>query len=149
MATYDLTKQILTYQHAQQSTNSPVVTVKQKFHGPDMTTKKGSAIATNDIFQLIDVPAGALVLDVVAKVQTVEGATCTFHIGDGDTADGYLASVNGNTSANSHSFTCTTTQTFGVGKRYTAADTIDLKLITGTAAAVSVDVVVTMILEQA
>ena len=146
-ATYDITLPSTNYQHSQQVINAPVTIVKNRFSGADMTVKKGSALVVNDIFEIITVPAGALVLDVVATVDTVEGATCTFHLGDGATADGYLASVNGNTSANSHSFNCTTTQTFGVGKRYTADDTIDLKLISGTAAKLVVDVKVTMILE--
>jgi hypothetical protein len=146
MATYDLTQRPSSYPHSQMVNDTPLKTVSAVFNGTDMTTKKGSAIAVNDIFQLITIPAGAFVLTVAAKVTTVEGGKCTFDIGDGATVDGYLDGVDGNTSANTQSFTADTTEAFGAGKLYTAADTIDLKLITGTAAAVVVALSATYIM---
>lgn len=131
---YDLTKRPAKYPHSQHVNDTPVKTVSVIFSGPDATAVKGSAIAVNDVFELISIPAGAFVLSVAAKVTTVEGGTCTFDVGDAATVDGYLDGVDGNTAANVQSFTADTTDAFGAGKLYTAADTIDLKLITGTAA---------------
>jgi hypothetical protein len=130
---YNLTQRPTGYPHSQFVNDYPVKTVSAIFNAADAATVKGSAIALNDVFQLISIPAGAFVLSVAAKVTTVEGGTCTFDIGDGATVDGYLDGVDGNTEANTQSFTADTTEAFGAGKLYTAADTIDLKLITGTA----------------
>lgn len=143
---YNLTARPENYPHSQFVNESSVRTVSAIFSGPDATLTKGSAIALNDVFELISIPAGAFVLTVAAKVTTVEGGTCTFDIGDGATVDGYLDGVDGNTSANTHSFNATTTETFGVGKLYTAADTIDLKLISGTAATVVVKLSATYVM---
>jgi hypothetical protein len=145
MATYTLTQRPAKYPHSQLVNLAPVKTVSAVFNGADATALKGSALATNDIFELVSIPAGAFVLSVAAKVTTVEGGTCTFDIGDGATADGYLDGVDGNTSANVQSFTADTTEAFGAGKLYTAADTIDLKLMTGTAAVLVVALSVTYI----
>lgn len=133
------------YPHAVMVNDTPVKTVSAVFSGPNAAIIKGSAVAANDIFNLVTVPAGAFVLSVAAKVTAVEGGTCTFDIGDGATVDGYLDGVDGNTSANVQSFTGDTTEAFGSGKLYTAADTVDLKLITGTAANLVVAVSVTYI----
>jgi hypothetical protein len=143
---YNLTARPAKYPHSQFVNDTPVKTVSAIFHGPDATLLKGSAIATNDVFELISIPAGAFVLSVAAKVTTVEGGTCTFDIGDGATVDGYLDGVDGNTSADVQSFTADTTEAFGAGKPYTAADTIDLKLITGTAANLVVKLTATYIM---
>lgn len=139
-ATYDLTKALQDYNFSQSTTNTPVQVVHARFSGPQMTIKKGSAIVTNDVFQLITVPAGAFVNKVHVKVETAEGATCTFDIGDGSTTDGYLDGVEGNALTETQSFTADTTEAYGAGKLYTTADTIDLKLMTGTAANLIVDV---------
>lgn len=145
-ATYTWTsRQGDSYPHDQLLMPGAVRVVKNIFDGPAAKVKKGSSLVANDIIELISVPANTFVLNVIAKVTTVEGGTCTFHVGDGATADGYLASVNGNTTAHSASFNATTTQTFGVGKYYTAADTIDVKLITGTADVVVAEIVAIMV----
>lgn len=146
MATYDLTKRPSSYPHSQVVNDTPVKTVSAVFNGVDMTAKKGSALALNDVFELITVPAGAYVLSVACKVTTVEGGTCTFDVGDDATVDGYLDGVDGNTLANVQSFTADTTEAFGAGKLYTAANTIDLKLISGTAAALVVALSATYIM---
>jgi hypothetical protein len=134
-----LTQRKSTYPHDQMVNDTPVKTVSATFNGAHVAAYKGSAVALNDVTQLISIPAGAFVLSVAAKVTTVEGGTCTFDIGDGATVDGYLDGVDGNTSANVQSFTADTTEAFGAGKLYTAADTIDLKLISGTAAVLVVE----------
>lgn len=146
MATYNLTERPVNYPHSQMVNDTPVKTVSAVFNGTDMTTKKGSALAVSDVFRLISIPAGAFVLSVAAKVTTVEGGTCTFDIGDDATVDGYHDGIDGNTSANVQSFTADTTEAYGAGKLYTGADTIDLKLITGTAAALVVALSATYIM---
>jgi len=125
------------YQHAQVAAISPVTVAHGIFHGPDATTVKGAAIATSDVFQIVSIPAGSWVLAVAAKVITAEGATCTFDIGDGGTAaDGYFDDLNGNTTTDTISFDGTTTKSYMSGKYYASADTIDVKLASGTAATV-------------
>jgi len=135
------------YPHSVVVNQTPVKTASARFNGVDATTVKGAALATSDVFQLVNVPAGAFVLQVVAKVVTAEGGTCTFDIGDGATVDGYIDGADGNASTVVSSFDedGTKTEAFGNGKFYSAADTIDLLLATGTAAKVVIDVTVTYI----
>jgi hypothetical protein len=134
------------YPHAQFVQDSPVKTVSAIFNGADAAIVKGAAVATSDAFPLISIPAGAFVINVAHKVTTVEGGTCTYTIGDTTNAAGYVAAVSGNTATNSQSFNATTTPAYGVGKFYAAANTIDLTLASGTAAAVVVKVSATYIL---
>lgn len=128
MAT-DMTKRPL---HPTINAQSPVKTVSAIFDCADALLAKGSALAGNDVFEMIPIPAGAFVLTVACKITTVEGAASTFDVGDGATADGYLDGVDANASTNTQSFTADTTEAFGAGKLYTSADTIDIKLMTGT-----------------
>jgi hypothetical protein len=147
MATYSTAlKRSENYPYSQRECPTPSMRVTQVYDGAALARLKGSALAANDVFELIKIPAGALVLTVAAKVTTVEGATCTVDIGDGATVGGYISGLNGNTSANSQSFNATTTPTFGVGKLYTEDDTIDVKLVTGTAANVVIIVSVNYIM---
>lgn len=154
MATYNLTQRGVvsgapvypdTYPHSQMVNDTPVKTVSAVFNGADATVKKGSALATSDVFELLNIPAGAFVLTVTHVVTTAEGGTSTYHIGDGADVDGYVVSGNSNTTTNASSFNATTTPAFGVGKYYAAADTIDLVLATGTAAAAVVKISATYI----
>ena len=140
-----LTSRDAKYPHDQLVNLSPVKTVSAVFNGADVAAYKGSAVAISDVTQLVSIPAGAFVLSVAYKVTTVEGGTCTFGIGDGAGTSGYASAIDGNTSANAQSFNGTTTPTFGVGKFYAAADTIDLILSSGTAAAVVVKISVTYV----
>jgi hypothetical protein len=134
-----------TYPHSQIVKPGACIVASGRFDGPAATTLKGAAIATSDVFPLVNVPAGAFVLTVSYKVITAEGATCTFGLGDGSGTSGYASAANGNTTTNATSFNGTTTPTYGVGKLYTAADTIDLILSSGTAATAVIDVSVTYI----
>lgn len=87
-----------------------------------------------DILQLINVPANTRVTSVAWIVETVEGATLTFDIGDGDDPNGYIDGANGNalSGGDSDLLVLTTDATpvrvgySGSGEYYTAADTIDL-----------------------
>lgn len=136
------------YPHSQRVNEAPIRTVSGIFDGAAVAAYKGSAVALNDVAQIISIPAGAFVLAVTHQVTTVEGGTCTYDIGDGATVAGYVVAAtsgNGNAATNLSSFNGTTTPTFGVGKYYPAADTIDVKLISGTAAAVVIKVSATYI----
>jgi hypothetical protein len=134
------------YPHSQEVCEAgPVKVVSAIFSGPDATTVKGAAIATSDAFPLISIPAGALVLSVTHIVTTAEGATCTYDIGDTTDPNGFVSAGNGNTTTNATSFNATTTPGYGVGRYYTAANTIDVTLASGTAAVVVVKVSVAYI----
>ncbi len=146
MATVNVTQRPAGYNHSQLVNDTPFKTVSAVFDGAEAAAVKGSAIATSDVIELINVPAGAFVLSVTHKVTTVEGGTCTYHIGDDADPDGFVASGNGNAATNASSFNGTTTPAFGVGKFYAAANTIDLTLATGTAAALVVEVSATFAL---
>lgn len=52
-------------------------------------TINGSA---SDTLKIWSIPCGTLIERVLVHPTTAEGATCTITIGDGDDADGYLAS---------------------------------------------------------
>jgi len=131
------------YPHSVEVDQYPVKVQSIKVHGPDLTTLVGTAVATSDVFKLFPVLKGDFVLSVTAVVTTAEGGTCTFHIGDGTDVDGYMASVNGNSAATSFSWDespGTIATAFGVGHFYSAADTIDFILATGTLAKAVIDV---------
>jgi hypothetical protein len=146
MATYSITKRQDKYPFNQRECFGEHRVVRQIYDGVSATKLKGSAVAVADVFEMVTIPSGAFVKNVAAKVLTVEGGTCTVDIGDGATADGYHAALNGNTSADAVSANGTTTPTFGVGKYYAAADTIDLKVKSGTAAALVIEVSVEYVL---
>lgn len=96
-----------------------------------ITTARSAAGATaltdGDILEVISVPAKTAVLAVSLDVTTAEGGTCTVDIGDGATADGYLDGVNANTTASYCHLDGATD--YATGKYYSAADTIDLKMV--------------------
>ena len=142
-----LTSRAALYPHDQIVASYPVKVVSARYDGAALAAYKGSAVATSDVARLITIPAGALVLTVTHVVKTAEGGTCTYGIGDGDSTSGYVAAANGNsTSTNASSFNAdATTPDLGNGKYYAAADTIDVILTSGTAAAVVIDISVVYI----
>jgi len=159
---FDLTNRGLTanagvtsslYPHSQQVNETGVKVRSAYFNAVDAIKVKtnnvstDSTIAANDVFQLLTIPAGSFVLGVTAQVTTVEGGACTFDIGDGATADGYHDGLDGNAATDVFSFDedGTKTEAFGNGKYYAAADTIDLKFMTGTCTVLSVKVSVAYI----
>lgn len=93
-----------------------------------------TALADNDILEVIRVPAKTLVLAAGLDVTTAEGGTCTIDVGDGDTVDGFLDGVNANTVASYAS--SGNGEAYEMGKYYAAADTIDVKFINAADAAV-------------
>ena len=145
MATYTLTQRPTGYPHSQMENIAAAKVKSVVFSGADAAAVKGSALAVNDVLELLTIPAGSFVISVTHKVTTVEGATCTYSIGDGAGTAGYVSGANGNTTTDASSFNATTTPTFGVGKYYSAADTIDLLLASGTAANVVIKIAVAYI----
>lgn len=86
--------------------------------------------ASSDVVQVYNVPAGMVVTLVRVLVVVAEGGTLTFDVGDGDDPNGYDDAVNGNATAGTMTIGVTGTDAYltANGKRYTAADTIDLTL---------------------
>lgn len=116
------------------------------------------SVTTNDVIQMVSVPANARVLAVAVEVDTTStqntNTTQTIDIGDGTTPAGYVsnrslltasqsdnaptltATLTPYTTTNGSSggvayltngaVTVTTTPTYGLGKTYTADDTIDI-----------------------
>ena len=101
-----------------------------------------TALTSGDVLEALPLPAKSLVLAVGLDVTTAEGGTLTVDVGDGTTADGYLDGVNANTVASYASAlalaegTPNTVVGYGAGKYYSAADTIDVKLVNAADAAV-------------
>lgn len=87
-----------------------------------------------DVIQLLPIGAKTFVHKVFVEVIRAEGGTFTFDVGDADDPNGFLATVNGNTTGTSISTLALTEGTpntvtgyFG-GKYYSADDTIDIVL---------------------
>lgn len=83
-----------------------------------------NSVSSGDVVQVLNIPKGALVRQAGINVKTAEGSACTATYGDGDTANGWDASVNLNTateqsSAEADAFHLAT-------KVYAADDTLDL-----------------------
>jgi hypothetical protein len=102
-----------------------------------------STALTADTNTCIQIPSNTRVLGVGYFVDTVEdGGTATMTIGDGTDADGWIASVSVTNGCTKSAFstpvvtstwagvgtnaTITITPAYGLGKVYTAADTIDV-----------------------
>lgn len=105
----------------------------------DFSIDKADAL---DVIEAIDVGAGDIVLKVLVEVETVEGGTLTFDVGDGTDPNGYLDAVNGNSAGMTGTALAltegapNTVSAYSNGKLYTAADTIDLVMDNAADAAV-------------
>lgn len=91
--------------------------------------------ASADVVQALPVKAGMrILLTEVESVTPADSATsAAATVGDGDAADGYDADVDLKATAGTIASTASTDTFAGVGKRYTADDTIDLvPTFTGT-----------------
>lgn len=97
--------------------------------------------ATGDVVQAIKIPANAFVTRISVIVRTAEGGALTATVGDGTNASGWDASnVDFNAAAGTVTRSLEATDTYGIGKLYTAADTIDFTM-TGAADAGKVTIV--------
>lgn len=107
-----------------------------------------TALTSGDVIEAMPLPAKSLVMAVGLDVTTVEGGTLTVDVGDGTDPDGFLDGVNANTEASyvsGNNLTLTagspnavagTPYAYGLGKYYSAADTIDVTIVNAADAAV-------------
>ena len=123
MPTYDLTKG-----GATQHMRSDPAMIKANFE----IDFSDQAYASADVLQLINIPAETFVHRVKYKVETVEGGTLTFDIGDETDPNGFIAAANGNALGSGANVLALTEGTPNVvtgysnGKYYSAADTLDM-----------------------
>lgn len=93
-----------------------------------------AALASSDVYEVLNITAKSLVLRVGYDVTVAEGATATVGIGDGAAATGYATAVNLNSVGSGVSTLALTEGApntitgYSNGKYYTADDTIDLTL---------------------
>lgn len=85
-------------------------------------------VAQNDVVQICTFPAGTRVLHVGWEVTTAEGDTCTADLGDATDPNGWDDAINLNSAAAGGSVTGTDNFDTGMGKLYTAEDTLDLTM---------------------
>lgn len=106
-------------------------------------TAKGSALAAADVIEVLDIPAGSVVLSVGAEVKTVaDSTTLTLDVGTAVDADEWVDGLDGKTLGWSTDLdSVPTVNTYG------SADTIDVTLatLTGTLTSGKVRVYATMI----
>ena len=97
------------------------------------------AFAANDVLSVFKVYEGILITGVAVECTTAEGATLSTEVGDGDDTDGYISAFD--MVATGWFFSGDATYkgdycdgtTLPGGRLYTAADTIDVKLVTAGA----------------
>lgn len=86
-----------------------------------------AALGAADVLELIPVRAGTLVLLAGVQTTKVEGAACTFDLGDGADPNGFVDNHDANALGWSASLaTVAYSIAVGGGRLYTADDTIDL-----------------------
>lgn len=90
-----------------------------------------AAQSAGDVIQMVKVPTGAHVHDVIANWAGLGGGALTVTIGDGNSATRYSGSLSTNVAA-------VTRATAGVGYSYSAEDTIDIVVGTATSATAGV-----------
>ncbi len=96
--------------------------------GIDVTSVTGeytvsSNLATNDIIEMVKIPAGARIIDVIASASASVGATATAVVGDQSDTDRFIASGQlGQGAAQLSRLNAAT----GNGYQYSAEDTIDI-----------------------
>lgn len=78
-------------------------------------------VSAADVVQALKIPAGALVTDVWLEVLTAEGGAGNVDVGDASNVDGWDVDVDINAAALTRG-----DGAYAGGKRYAAADTIDL-----------------------
>lgn len=99
-------------------------------------SKISTALAQNDVVEALSIPAGTFVQGVQWEVETVEGASRNFAVGDGTTTNGWITTTTANSLASGCSLLALTEGTpntvtgYSAGKYYSAADTIDLLAVT-------------------
>lgn len=93
-------------------------------------TAKGSALAASDIIEVLNIPAGSVVLAAGAQVITAaDSTTLTLHVDTGADNDEWVASLDGKAAAGTYGTDLDSVPTFNT---YATADTIDLTFATLT-----------------
>lgn len=128
-------------------TTSKVASTVQARAGIDITSVTGSYsvssnLAANDVIQMVKIPAGATVLEIIASASASIGATATAEIGDGSDTDRFVTS--GTFGQGAASLTRLNAAT-GNGYTYTAEDTIDIKILTMATPATGATITLTAI----
>jgi hypothetical protein len=93
------------------------------------------ALATDDVIQCIDIPAGTLVRNVYVTIDTASAATAlTATVGDGGSAAGWDAEVDFEAAAGTTTYGAvgTDARALAHGYLYTSADTVDFVLTVDT-----------------
>lgn len=86
-----------------------------------------AAIVVNDVFQMVRVPAGATILEIVLQTDDVDsaGPSVVFDVGDGSSTDRFVdGCLTGQVAAND--VACRINQVDGHNYVYSAEDTIDI-----------------------
>lgn len=130
MATVDLTTGGTTGHPNRHSVRNAYV-IEKNLNWATALTTKGSALAGSDVFQVLDIPAGTVIMGAGAEVITAADATAaTIDVGLGG-GDTYVDNANAKTVG----FCAVGTNgALGTAQRVTAADTLDVTLasLTGT-----------------
>jgi hypothetical protein len=91
-------------------------------------------LSANDVFQLIKVPLDAVIVNGWIAADAGAGSAFTFTVGDGASANRYVPSSSVSVSQTMQNFVRDLSgATTGLGHKYTAADTIDIKFTAITA----------------
>lgn len=114
----------------------------------DLSNTNYSALASNDVIQVVNIPSNTLVMGVSYRIRTMATNACTFDIGDGTDPDGWGANISATNAVGTFAYstpvitasgvgptsavvvTVVTTPAYGLGKAYTVADTIDVTIDT-------------------
>ena len=85
-------------------------------------------VSSTNVVQSLNIPAGALVTNVIVRVVTAEDATATATVGDGDDPNGWIASLDLNATGTTFTAKPINADAYPAlgGRLYTSADTIDL-----------------------
>lgn len=143
MATYDMTSKATTgvnsdsIAEARSRFQSNGMYMREAVLDFDKMTAAGWTAANGDIFQLLEIPANTMVLFAGAEVEAaVNGTSPTVDIdfaeGD-DIVDGGDVSSTGFLASGSNGAAMTTSGTITFTQHVTTTDTIDVKLIAGSA----------------
>lgn len=101
---------------------------------------KGSALAASDVIEVLDIPAGSVVLGAGAFVKTTaDSTTLTVNVGTGVDADEWVAGLDGKAAAGTYG---TDLDASPAWNTYATADTIDVTLATLTGTLTSGKIVV-------
>jgi hypothetical protein len=127
-----------------------VAVTEQARAGIDITSQTESLtistnLAASDILEMVKVPAGATIQEIICATTGSLGATSTVEIGDGGDTDRFFAAANfGNGAAGLVRLNVAG----GHGYKYTSEDTIDVRIATNatpaTGAVVTMTVIYTM-----